>query len=188
VLSFFHGSLLVGRRTPRLLLLFRPLVHPSCFCCALFPRPLYSFYEHARRTWGPVPLGDQQSQRDDRRSSMRRLLRDLHRLYLFPLPGRLEGRDPAYSAWNCAARRCGAASTTSEQELAYVVEGSVDPDQHVSVTVVVAAFSKTRRMRVEDSGFSSKSHLPDESHPVSVRSDAKNLPPHLQCRTAGMNV
>src|SRR5256886_2503051 len=24
------------------------------------PRPIYSFYEHAPRTWGPGPLGDQQ--------------------------------------------------------------------------------------------------------------------------------
>ena len=27
---------------------------------ALVPRPIYSFYEHAPRTWGPGPLGDQQ--------------------------------------------------------------------------------------------------------------------------------
>jgi cytochrome c oxidase assembly factor CtaG len=27
---------------------------------ALVPRPVYSFYEHAPRTWGPGPLGDQQ--------------------------------------------------------------------------------------------------------------------------------
>jgi cytochrome c oxidase assembly factor CtaG len=36
------------------------LASPIGLMLALVPRPLYSFYEHARRTWGPGPLGDQQ--------------------------------------------------------------------------------------------------------------------------------
>jgi cytochrome c oxidase assembly factor CtaG len=36
------------------------LASPLGLVLALVPRPLYSFYEDAPRTWGPGPLGDQQ--------------------------------------------------------------------------------------------------------------------------------
>jgi cytochrome c oxidase assembly factor CtaG len=36
------------------------LASPIGLVLALVPRPVYSFYEHAPRTWGPGPLGDQQ--------------------------------------------------------------------------------------------------------------------------------
>ena len=36
------------------------LASPLGLLLALVPRPIYSFYEHAPRTWGPGPLGDQQ--------------------------------------------------------------------------------------------------------------------------------
>jgi cytochrome c oxidase assembly factor CtaG len=36
------------------------LASPIGLVLALVPRPIYSFYEHAPRTWGPAPLADQQ--------------------------------------------------------------------------------------------------------------------------------
>ena len=36
------------------------LASPIGLVLALVPRPIYSFYEHAPRSWGPGPLGDQQ--------------------------------------------------------------------------------------------------------------------------------
>src|SRR3954468_3957726 len=36
------------------------LASPIGLILALIPRPIYDFYEHAPRTWGPGPLGDQQ--------------------------------------------------------------------------------------------------------------------------------
>lgn len=36
------------------------LASPLGLVLALFPRPVYSFYAHASRTWGPAPESDQQ--------------------------------------------------------------------------------------------------------------------------------
>ena len=36
------------------------LASPLGLVLALFPRPIYSFYAHAPRTWGPSPETDQQ--------------------------------------------------------------------------------------------------------------------------------
>jgi cytochrome c oxidase assembly factor CtaG len=36
------------------------LASPLGLLLALIPRPVYAFYEHAPRTWGPRPLADQQ--------------------------------------------------------------------------------------------------------------------------------
>ena len=36
------------------------LASPLGLVLALFPRPIYSFYAHAPRTWGPLPETDQQ--------------------------------------------------------------------------------------------------------------------------------
>jgi putative membrane protein len=36
------------------------LASPLGLVLALVPSPIYSFYEHAPRNWGPSPLGDQQ--------------------------------------------------------------------------------------------------------------------------------
>jgi len=36
------------------------LASPLGLLLALIPRPIYSFYAHAARTWGPAPLADQQ--------------------------------------------------------------------------------------------------------------------------------
>jgi cytochrome c oxidase assembly factor CtaG len=36
------------------------LASPIGLLLALIPRPIYDFYEHAARTWGPGPLADQQ--------------------------------------------------------------------------------------------------------------------------------
>jgi cytochrome c oxidase assembly factor CtaG len=36
------------------------LASPLGLVLALIPKPIYDFYTHARRTWGPRPLADQQ--------------------------------------------------------------------------------------------------------------------------------
>jgi putative membrane protein len=54
-----HGSHSAGAKAAYLFGAF-VLASPIGLMLALVPRPLYSFYEHARRTWGPGPLGDQQ--------------------------------------------------------------------------------------------------------------------------------
>src|SRR6266536_2044284 len=54
-----HGSRPAGAKAAYL---FAPFVlaSPLGLGLALLPRPLYSFYAHAPRTWGPGPLTDQQ--------------------------------------------------------------------------------------------------------------------------------
>jgi cytochrome c oxidase assembly factor CtaG len=54
-----HGAHSSGAKAAYLFGAF-VLASPIGLMLALVPRPLYSFYEHARRTWGPGPLGDQQ--------------------------------------------------------------------------------------------------------------------------------
>src|SRR6266576_3469390 len=54
-----HGSHSAGAKAAYLFGAF-VLASPIGLMLALVPRPIYSFYEHARRTWGPGPLGDQQ--------------------------------------------------------------------------------------------------------------------------------
>src|SRR6266581_2672340 len=54
-----HGTYSAG---PKAAYLFAAFVFasPIGLMLALVPRPLYAFYAHAPRTWGPGPLGDQQ--------------------------------------------------------------------------------------------------------------------------------
>jgi putative membrane protein len=54
-----HGPQNAGAKA---LYLFAAFVFasPLGLLLALIPRPIYDFYEHAPRTWGPGPLGDQQ--------------------------------------------------------------------------------------------------------------------------------
>jgi putative membrane protein len=54
-----HGPQNAGAKA---LYLFAAFVFasPLGLLLALIPRPIYAFYEHAPRTWGPGPLGDQQ--------------------------------------------------------------------------------------------------------------------------------
>jgi putative membrane protein len=54
-----HGARPAGAKAAYLFAAF-VLVSPLGLVLALLPRPLYSFYEHAPRTWGPGPLLDQQ--------------------------------------------------------------------------------------------------------------------------------
>jgi cytochrome c oxidase assembly factor CtaG len=54
-----HGARPAGAKAAYLFAAF-VLVSPLGLVLALVPRPLYAFYEHAPRTWGPGPLLDQQ--------------------------------------------------------------------------------------------------------------------------------
>ncbi len=54
-----HGSYSAGAKAAYLFAAFM-LASPLGLVLALIPRPVYSVYAHAARTWGPSPLGDQQ--------------------------------------------------------------------------------------------------------------------------------
>jgi cytochrome c oxidase assembly factor CtaG len=53
-----HGRFSPGLKAAYLFAAF-VLASPLGLVLALFPRPVYSFYEHAPRTWGPSPETDQ---------------------------------------------------------------------------------------------------------------------------------
>ena len=54
-----HGRYSAGAKAAYLFAAF-VLASPLGLVLALIPRPVYSVYAHARRTWGPSPRGDQQ--------------------------------------------------------------------------------------------------------------------------------
>ena len=54
-----HGRHSAGTKALYLFAAF-VLASPIGLVLALIPKPIYDFYEHAPRTWGPGPLGDQQ--------------------------------------------------------------------------------------------------------------------------------
>jgi cytochrome c oxidase assembly factor CtaG len=54
-----HGALPAGAKAAYLFAAF-VLASPLGLLLALIPRPVYAFYAHASRTWGPGPLADQQ--------------------------------------------------------------------------------------------------------------------------------
>jgi cytochrome c oxidase assembly factor CtaG len=54
-----HGSFSSGAKAAYLFAAF-VLASPLGLLLALIPRPVYEFYAHAPRTWGPGPLTDQQ--------------------------------------------------------------------------------------------------------------------------------
>ncbi|HVA31725.1 MAG TPA: cytochrome c oxidase assembly protein [Gaiellaceae bacterium] len=54
-----HGAYSAGAKAAYLFVAF-VLASPLGLVLALVPRPIYSFYAHASRTWGPGPLVDQQ--------------------------------------------------------------------------------------------------------------------------------
>jgi cytochrome c oxidase assembly factor CtaG len=54
-----HGTYSAGAKAAYLFAAF-VLASPIGLLLALVPRPIYSFYLHAPRTWGPTPLVDQQ--------------------------------------------------------------------------------------------------------------------------------
>src|SRR5690348_9176165 len=54
-----HGRHSAGAKAAYLFAAF-VLASPLGLALALFPRPVYSFYAHAPRTWGPSPESDQQ--------------------------------------------------------------------------------------------------------------------------------
>lgn len=54
-----HGTLSSGAKAAYLFAAF-VLASPLGLLLALIPRPVYAFYAHAPRTWGPGPLVDQQ--------------------------------------------------------------------------------------------------------------------------------
>jgi cytochrome c oxidase assembly factor CtaG len=54
-----HGPYSSGAKAAYVFAAFL-LASPIGLVLALVPRPIYSFYEHAPRSWGPGPLGDQQ--------------------------------------------------------------------------------------------------------------------------------
>ncbi len=53
-----HGRFSAGAKAAYLFVAF-VLASPLGLVLALFPRPIYSFYEHASRSWGPSPETDQ---------------------------------------------------------------------------------------------------------------------------------
>jgi cytochrome c oxidase assembly factor CtaG len=58
-LPVIHGRYSSGAKAAYVFAAFL-LASPIGLVLALVPRPIYSFYEHAPRSWGPGPLGDQQ--------------------------------------------------------------------------------------------------------------------------------
>jgi cytochrome c oxidase assembly factor CtaG len=54
-----HGAYSAGIKALYLFAAF-VLASPLGLMLALVPKPVYSFYAHAPRTWGPAPLADQQ--------------------------------------------------------------------------------------------------------------------------------
>jgi cytochrome c oxidase assembly factor CtaG len=54
-----HGRSSAGAKAAYLFAAF-VLSSPLGLMLALVQKPVYSFYEHALRTWGPAPLADQQ--------------------------------------------------------------------------------------------------------------------------------
>src|SRR5579872_397611 len=54
-----HGDISSGAKAAYLFAAF-VLASPLGLALALFPRPVYAFYAHAPRTWGPAPEVDQQ--------------------------------------------------------------------------------------------------------------------------------
>ncbi|HLY94729.1 MAG TPA: cytochrome c oxidase assembly protein [Gaiellaceae bacterium] len=54
-----HGRYSAGAKAAYLFAAF-VLASPLGLVLALIPRPVYSVYAHAPRTWGPSPLGDQE--------------------------------------------------------------------------------------------------------------------------------
>jgi cytochrome c oxidase assembly factor CtaG len=54
-----HGSYSAGAKAAYVFAAF-VLASPLGLALALIPRPIYGFYAHAPRTWGPSPLADQQ--------------------------------------------------------------------------------------------------------------------------------
>jgi cytochrome c oxidase assembly factor CtaG len=58
-LPVVHGRMSSGAKAAYLFVAF-VLASPLGLVLALFPRPIYSFYAHAPRTWGPKPETDQQ--------------------------------------------------------------------------------------------------------------------------------
>jgi cytochrome c oxidase assembly factor CtaG len=54
-----HGTFSAGAKAAYLFAAF-VLASPLGLLLALIPRPIYSFYVHAPRTWGPGPLVDQE--------------------------------------------------------------------------------------------------------------------------------
>jgi putative membrane protein len=54
-----HGAYSAGMKALYLFAAF-VLASPLGLLLALVPRPVYSFYVHAPRSWGPAPLADQQ--------------------------------------------------------------------------------------------------------------------------------
>jgi cytochrome c oxidase assembly factor CtaG len=54
-----HGTFSAGAKAAYLFTAF-VLASPLGLLLALIPRPVYDFYAHAPRTWGPGPLVDQQ--------------------------------------------------------------------------------------------------------------------------------
>ena len=54
-----HGAYSAGAKAAYVFAAF-VLASPLGLVLALIPRPIYGFYAHAPRTWGPSPLADQQ--------------------------------------------------------------------------------------------------------------------------------
>jgi putative membrane protein len=88
-----HGSHSAGAKAAYLFGAF-VLASPIGLMLALVPRPVYSFYEHARRTWGPWPLGDQQIAGVTMAVEQAVVFFALFTMYLFRFL-RDEDRDPA---------------------------------------------------------------------------------------------
>jgi cytochrome c oxidase assembly factor CtaG len=88
-----HGSYSSGAKAAYLFGAF-VLASPIGLMLALVPRPVYSFYEHARRSWGPGPVADQQIAGVTMAVEQAAVFFAVFTMYLFRFL-REEDRDPA---------------------------------------------------------------------------------------------
>jgi cytochrome c oxidase assembly factor CtaG len=88
-----HGTYSAGVKAAYLFAAF-VLASPIGLMLALVPRPLYAFYAHAPRTWGPGPLGDQQIAGVTMAVEQAAVFFAIFTMYLFRFL-REEERDPA---------------------------------------------------------------------------------------------
>jgi cytochrome c oxidase assembly factor CtaG len=104
-----HGRYSSGLKAAYLFAAF-VLASPLGLLLALVPRPLYSFYAHAPRTWGPSPRADQQIAGVTMAVEQAAVLFAVFAVYVsrFLQEEQLEG---VYSRLNDSASRLGAASS-----------------------------------------------------------------------------
>ena len=96
-----HGRASSGGKALYLFAAF-VLASPIGLLLALVPRPVYSFYENAPRTWGPAPLFDQQIAGMTMAFEQAAVFFAVFTMYLFRFL-REESRRPAARSTSCAS-------------------------------------------------------------------------------------